>query len=147
MSSKKKKSSRPESSTVGALRALPFGLAAFAVSSLATALAASVIAYATPDPGKYVFPLGLAALYLSAVVGGFVARKRNGGLSLLTGALCGLSEVAAALLLSLLIPTSASTGLSPAAVFCTRLPVVGFSVLGAYLASAERKKKHRRRKR
>ena len=147
MSSKKRKSTRPEPSPLGALCAIPLGLAAFAVSSVLTAIVASVIAYATPDPGKYVFPLGLAALYLSAGVGGFVARKRNGGLSLLTGALCGLAEAAAALLLSLLIPTSASAGLSSAAIFCTRIPIVGLSVLGAYLASAERKKKHRRRKR
>lgn len=147
MSVKKKKTSRAEPSPIGSVRSLLPGLAAFGASSLLTSIAAAVIAYATSDPGKYVFPAGLTALYLSACVGGFVARKRSGGLSLLTGALCGIAQVAVTLLLSLLVPDAASSGLSPTAIFCTRLPIVGLSVLGAYLASAERKKKHHRRKR
>lgn len=145
MNSKKKKNARPEPSMMGAIRAIPVGLAAFGASALLTALVASVIAYATPDPGKYVFPFGLAALYLSSGVGGFVARKRSGGLSLLTGALCGIAQVAVALIISLIIPESLSAGLSPVAVFCTRLPTVGISVIGAYLASTKPKKKHRRK--
>ncbi len=140
----KNKKNRPEPSAVGAIASAPFGALVFLAASLLTSLLASLLAYSTADPGKYVFPLGLVALYLSAVAGGFAAYKHHRGLALMTGFFCGLACVALSLLVSLLIPASYSPGLSPAALFFTRLPVIPMSVVGAYLASVKRKKKRRR---
>ena len=142
---KSKKKARPEPSALGAVIAAPKGAAVFTVASLILSLPASLTAYFTPDPGSYVLPCGLAALYISAAVGGFVSYKQHGGLALLTGLFCGLVSIAISLLLSLAIPIGYSMQPSPAAVFLTRLPILPISVVGACAASAKRKKKKRKK--
>ena len=143
---KNKKKSRPEPSMLGALVAAPRGLLFFLISSVITAVPAALIAYLTADPGSFVFPIGLVALYISAAVGGFAAYKAHGGLALMTGAFCGLACIAASLLLSLIMPQSISPHLSGAALFGTRLPIAAMSIVGAYLASVKRTKKRKKRR-
>jgi putative membrane protein (TIGR04086 family) len=130
----------------GALKSILPGLIVFLICALIMSFVASIIAYATYDPGQVVFPLGLLALYISSCIGGFVACRKNGGLALLTGTIFGIAAVCTTLLLALLIPTS-SPRLSVAVILCTRLPVIGISVLGAYLSTIEKRKKKRHKKR
>ena len=141
----KKKKNRPEPSFVGAVSSAPMGALIFLAASLITSLPASLLAYSTADPGKYVFPFGLAALYLSAAAGGFASFKRHRGLALATGFFCGLACVAVSLLLSLLIPAQYSPDVSPAVLFLTRLPIILMTVLGSFIASAKPRKKRKRR--
>ena len=143
---KNKKKNRPEPSVLGALIAAPRGLLFFLLSSVITAVPAALIAYLTADPGSFVFPTGLAALYISALIGGFGAYKSHGGLALMTGFFCGLACIAASLLLSLILPQSISPHLSGATLFGTRLPIAATSIVGAYLASVKKSKKRKKRR-
>ena len=141
----KKRKNKPEPSVGGALKFSLYGVIAFIISALITSLAASLIAYSTPDPGSSLLPIGLAALYVSALIGGFVAYKFHRGLTLITGLFCGLGCIAVSLLLSLLIP--GQTGdFSPLTVFLSRLPVIPCSVLGSFLASAKPRRRKKRKR-
>ncbi len=142
---KNKKKQKPEPSVVGALIAAPRGTAVFAASALITSLPAAIIAYSTSDPGAYILPLGLVALYISAAAGGFAAYKFHGGLALFSGLFSGLASVAISLLLSLILPLGTSPEVSPAVLLLTRAPILVLSIVGAYLASVKRKNKKKRR--
>jgi len=89
---KNRKKQKAEPSALGALAAAPRGMAVFAAAALVTSFPAAIIAYATPDPGSYVLPCGLCALYISSAAGGFAAYKFHGGLALLSGLFCGLDK-------------------------------------------------------
>ena len=146
MKSKKKRSPRPEASAMGALKAFFTGLAVFICVAVPTVFAAAAVAILTPDPGVAVLPLGLAALYASSFAGGFAACRKNGGMALLSGAICGVGLVLITLLASLALPGSLSFDGTPTAIFCTRLPIIAASVLGAYAATVKRAPKRRKRR-
>ena len=142
---KNKKKPKAEPSVLGALAAAPRGMAVFAAAALITSFPAAIIAYATSDPGSYVLPCGLCALYISSAAGGFAAYKFHGGLALLSGLFCGLAAAALSLLLSLILPLGTSPDVSAGVLLLSRLPIILLSVIGAYLASAKRKKKKKRK--
>ena len=146
MKSKNKRAPRPEPSFLGALKALWVGLAVFLCTSVLTSLVAAAVACTTPDPGSTVTALGLAVLYVASFFGGFATCRKNGGLALISGSLCGVALTVTTLLASLLIPDAFAFGGSPAAVLCTRLPTIALSVLGAYAATVRRAPKKRRRR-
>jgi len=138
----KKRKNKPEPSIGGALKFSLYGVITFIISALITSLAAALIAYSTQDPGSSLFPLGLAALYISALAGGFAAYKCHRGLALITGLFCGLACIAVSLLISLFMPAG---DFSPLTVFLSRLPILPCSAVGAAIASVKPRKKRRKR--
>lgn len=120
-----------------------------AIGLLLSVLLAVVIALCilgAADPDALVFPLSLAALYVSAFVSGFVASKINGGGELPSGGLAGLVFMLSYMLVCLFFPTdlSARYGFFVAVFF--RALIVIIAILGGYAASARPQKKHRPRR-
>lgn len=99
------------------------------------------------DPDALVFPLSLAALYVSAFVSGFVATKINGGGALPSGGLAGLIYMLAYMLVSLFFPAelSAKYGFFVALFF--RALIIIFAILGGYAANAKPHRSHKPKRR
>ena len=65
------------------------GFVIAALSGVALVFLAGLICMYTEDPRVMIKPLGIAALYLSAIIGGIVAAKINKIQGLLTGSVVG----------------------------------------------------------
>ncbi len=105
---------------------------------------ASLIAYFTPDPDRWVRPLGLGASFLTALLGGMVTARIHKSSALLCGLLHGCACTVLMLLTALLLKSLAS-GYTPM-VSC--LLHTGFflcSVAGAYLGLPRVGKSKKRR--
>ncbi len=105
---------------------------------------ASLIAYFTTDPDRWIRPLGLCASYLTALLGGAAATRIHKRSALLCGLLLGCACTVLMLLPALLLKPL-SSGYSPM-VSC--LLHTGFflcSVAGAYLGLPRVEKSKKRR--
>ena len=65
------------------------GVGVALLCSILMLLIGAMICQRSEDPQAIILPWGLGALYLSALIGGTVSVRRNGGAALLCGALCG----------------------------------------------------------
>ena len=139
---KKAKNSSVRSGWKSAALALGFSLGIGAVFILLAALAASF----TPDPGRLIFPLAVAAAGLTYLFAGMIAAKLRPDAPLAAGAVNGLILAAISLALSLLFRKRATV--FPA--YVTALLHAGMillSLLGAYLYVLKKRKQPRRKKR
>ncbi len=107
------------------------------VSALLLLLLFCCIANAMEDPDSILKPLGLCALYLSAVMSG-IGAVRLSGAGPISGALSGLFTALLVFLLSA-FPFPDGGFSSIQSLFLT-LAVIPFSVLGAVLGQRKRKK-------
>lgn len=138
---KKRPHRAPEPTPRSALGAAPMGILASSLCAGILILIFAGVALAFPDVTALPGVLGYAALYVSAIVGGFVARKRCGGMILL----CGLYTGGATVLITLLISPTVGAGITFARALLTRLPIIPIAVLGGLVASYRPVKKRRRR--
>ena len=141
MSNKKKKhisGEAQEASLLSLLRSTlkgaAIGLALSAI--LAVIICASIIGLDNPD--TLVFPLSLAALYVSAFIAGVVATRINGGAALLSGLLSGGFFMLSYMLVSLFFPAELSARYGFLASFLFHALIIVFSLLGGYAATAKR---------
>lgn len=101
----------------------------------------SLVAYFTPDPNRWILPLGILAAALTALLGGVYAIRLHGHAAFLCGLSVGCVLFAVMLLASLfLIPLASGY---PAWVSC--LLHVGFLVLSVAGAVIGKKKPKRRK--
>ena len=128
-----------------------FALPVTAVVGLILLLIVTAVAYADPDPDRLTAPLSLAALGLTALLGGLVAARRGQGRSLLCGLTLGL-------LLTLLLLGSSlffgeeqrnqlTLGFPAPAIWLLRGGVILLSALGGKLGgrrNSQNKHRHRR---
>lgn len=122
--------------------ALGLTLGIGAVILLLAALAASF----TPDPGRLIRPLAIAAAGLTYLFAGMIAAKLRPDAPLAAGAINGLILAAISLAFSLLFRKSATA--FPA--YLTALLHAGMillSLLGAYLYVLKKRKQPRKKKR
>ncbi len=128
-----------------ALLSALFSIGAAAATAAAILMIGAAFLLLSEDPAALYFPVGAAALYAGALVGGFAAEKRfrKGPLS---GLLCGVPIAVVSALCGLFVK-SVPTGrpvLLTAALF---LLIPAASVLGAYFAGKRKKKRPSMRKR
>ena len=93
-------------------------------------LICSVIAYFLPDPLSFILPLSYLAMGITALAGGWIAGRLQGGAPLIVGLTNGMLLVAASLIVSLFF-RSLSNGYSAplSAILHAAVPVLSF--LGA----------------
>ncbi len=125
-----------QSSLFGAL----FGM----IAAVILLFAVTAIGYATPDPCSLTTPLALAAHYLSSVVAGFAAIRRQRSTALLCGSLGGLFLMLVFLVLSLLLKGQADGGFYGISSLLLRLFMLPSAAIGAFLGLPRSTKKRPR---
>jgi cbb3-type cytochrome oxidase subunit 3 len=130
----------------GGLRGALFALIALIVLSIA----ATAIAYGTPDPDALTTPLSLCVLALAPLTGGWIAYRagRRGGCTsrLLCGLLCAAITLSLLFCLSLCLPDDLRGQWPSSLAWGLRGGILAFCLLGTVMAAyAPRKKKKRRR--
>ena len=132
----------PAEGGLGGMTALLSSCAAGAggglLSALILCLGGALICSLSSDPHGLILPLSLAALYLSALLGGGIALRRHKSAPLLCGALCGAMMLLTLLLLSLFFDEKTEGSLSPALSLLLRALIPFFSILGARMAVKRR---------
>lgn len=124
------------------LRGMPLTLALTALVGLLTVTVAAVVAFAGKDPTAQIWPLSMAALAVTSLVGGFIAARRAenraGFSAVVSGCLFAALLTIPALLLSGGEGQTAAA-LNPAVLWLIRLGVVLLHGLGALFARPRRK--------
>ena len=119
------------------------GFGAAVVSALVLWVVASLIAYACDDPDSVVGALGLSVIYLSALIGGFVAVRYNKKDALICGMLSGAMLTLLFFVISLLFEDNSSYSLLTELLL--RGAMMLMSVFGAF-AGLHRKDRRRKRR-
>ncbi len=122
-----------------ALRAGLFSLPVTLVIGLIFLLIAAGVAYVNPDPDRLLTPLGLCALGLCALCGGFVSARRGGCAPVLCSAVGGVLFGLCLFLGSLILEDAAagdaalSMGLSSAATAGLYVGITALEIVGALI--------------
>ncbi len=111
---------------------------------LALALLLSYLLYQTADPGKYVTPVALSALYISAFIGGFTSSRLNKGSALLCGVSVGAMLTVLTFLLSLAVNGRLSADYGLAGSLALRAAIIVCSVIGAYVGAMKKEQNKKR---
>ena len=123
---------------------------AIAISAL-LAVVLSYVLYKTDDPTRYLTPVALSVLYISALMGGFRAVRFNKGSALLCGLITGVLLLAVTFIFSLPIKQSLSSDHSILNAVALRAAVVVCSIIGAFIGISKpnpdkkRRKNHKKR--
>lgn len=147
INTKHKRIKRHYSPSPSPLRAAAIGLVATILVSAVTLFFFSMIIFTTPDPGSCVLVGGLAALYISSFIGGFIAAMSDHDDALLCGLLNGAGILVLLLVLSLILPAERVSELGFWASALLHLVAIPFSMLGAYAASSLIRSRTQRRRR
>ena len=107
--------------------------------------AAAWIAYAQPDPARYMMPLSMVVLYLGALCCGIVAVRRDGQTLLICLAGGGVF-LTVILLLSCLPLPGTGTGFSPVVSAAAHAGILLASLLGGWLGGRKRTRPHGKHK-
>ena len=106
-------------------------LRAFALTlciGLGMILACSVVAYFLPDPLSAIPPLSYLAMGVTALAGGWIAGKLQGGAPLIVGLINGMLLIAAALIVSLFFRSLSSGYSAPfSALLHAAVPLLSFA--------------------
>ncbi len=93
------------------------------------------VIYRSSDPDKLIIPVSLAALYLTAVFGGFIITMINRKAALICGAISGGLLLVATFLLSFATAPFPYEAYSGTTGVMLRFAIIPASLFGAYLAS------------
>lgn len=115
-------------------------LAVTVVMGLLLLLFFSLVLLSTNDPGRFVGGAGLAALLLTAMIGGTVCVRLYGRRS---PVLCGL-VMGVCLVVAVTLPALFSPGGTHAAAMLLRMPVLPCALLGACVGAKQKKRRRRR---
>ena len=127
------------------LSAAKASLIALATSFLLT-LILSAVTVKLSDPTALLTPLSLAALYLSAFVGGFFSLRDKGDSPLTLGASAGVLFMILQKLVSLFLPSELGSNHKFLTSALLHILIILFSCLGAYAALKMKKSKKRKRR-
>lgn len=117
-----------------------FALAVTAAVGLLLLLFLSAVLLSTNDPGRYATGAGLAALLLTAMIGGTVCVRLYGRRS---PVLCGLL-MGACLVVAVSVPSLFHPGTTHASAFLLRTLALPCALLGAFLGAKQKKRRRRR---
>ncbi len=119
-----------------------FGSLCGLICSAALLFLVSFVCYRSPDPDSLILPLSLGALYLSCLVGGFAAVKRQRASALLCGGMAGLFLGAFFLVLSLFLRSSQQDSFSLTLSILLRVLMLPASSIGGFLGLGRPRKRH-----
>lgn len=110
----------------------------------------SAIIYQTDDPAIYVAPAAYSVLYVSALMGGFMAARFNKKSALLCGLIVGCGLILLTFIISLTIPKELSTDYGIIENISLRLAIIVCSIIGAFIGVSDRstvkkRKNHKKR--
>lgn len=118
-----------------------------AIGSVLTLILSAVV-YSLADPNRYITPVAFCILYISALLGGFLSAKFNGGSALLCGGLYAVMMLVTMFLVSLFFDGSYSADRSLPLAVGLRGVAAGLSIAGAMIgAHKPRTAKKRKSKR
>ena len=121
------------------------GALASIILILIMAIVLSYLLSKAADPIRLVTPTALCALYISALIGGFIATRLNKCSALLCGICVGTAIAALGFIISLTISDSLSSGASTSRSLMLRLSIIVCSVIGSYIGNLKKtpsKKRH-----
>lgn len=121
------------SSVTTILKSSLLGAGGGLLASLLLLLGGTILCLCTTDPGSLILPTGLLALYLSAMVGGFLAIRHHKKEPLPCGALCGALMMLFFLFLSFFFASESGKQFSLGISLLLRALIPFFSILGARL--------------
>ena len=103
------------------------------LSALILALIGAIVCISSADPHSLMIPISLIALYLSAMIGGWITVRLHKKAPLPCGTLCGAMMLFLLVLLSLFFDKKEGGGFSLGISLLLRALVPFFSILGARL--------------
>ena len=112
---------------------------------ISVVLAAALCAAATlsEDPMSLIFPMSLAALYISAFLSGLFCMRKMGEGALLLGIFSGGLFMLTYMFISLFLPNEMSASRPFFTVLILRSLIIVFSILGAYAGRGRRSQKRK----
>ncbi len=125
-------------SVPGLLKSSAIGAGCGLLFSLLLALIGAVICICSSDPHALIVPVGLIALYFSALLGGWIAIRHHKSAPLPCGVICGAMMLLLFLLVSLFFDKTKSNGFSFGISLLLRALLPFFSLLGARMGMKRR---------
>ena len=147
VSRKRSRLNLPRVKERGFLRCSLIGAASSIGIALILGVVVSLILFNTGDPLKLIVPSALSVLYISTLLGGYIASRINKRSAALCGLLSAVTVLFVFLLISLFIPVSHSSGYDIFGAIGLRLAVIVSSVVGAFIGTYNKKVTKKRRKR
>ena len=142
----KKRSHRESASTTpNLMRDVGKGILISMGIALLCNLAATTIAYFTPDPVTLARPLGLAAAAITALLGGLITTRIHRHAALLCGLANGCAMITVLLLLSFCVKPLAS-GYSLGVTLVLHIAYLVLSLVGAFLGTYRKPKSTAKRR-
>ena len=118
-----------------------FGSLCGLITSVLLLFAVTIICYRVADPEPLMQPLSLGALYLSCLVSGFAAIKRQRAAALLCGGLAGLGLLVFFLILSIFLRQAQESDLTLAHSLMIRFFMLPVACIGGFLGLGKPKRR------
>ncbi len=128
------------------VRSSLFGTAIGIASAFVLMIAGTFICYSAGDPNAFVDTAALVSLYMSSLVCGFSAVKKNRSSALLCGTLSGIFMMLFFALCSLFFGADLEAAFDFPLSVLLRVAIIAASVLGGYVGLQRENKKKRTRK-
>ena len=143
---KRKRRTEKENGATSVVKSSLWGILASLGAFVVLWLAASFVAYSCNDPDAMLPILAFIALYLSALVGGFVASKNYGDGGIVSGGICGAAFAFLLLFLSFTFGKEYSSGYGAMMSIMLRALVMVFAIVGGFIGTQKRKRRRPRRR-
>ena len=123
-----------------------FGAMIGIVSAFVFMTAGAFVCYLTSDPNAFVDVTALVSLYISSLVCGFAAAKKNRSSALLCGSLSGIFMMLFFVVCSLFFDSNSEAAFDFPISVLLRVAMIAVSVLGGYLGTKKGNSKKKNRK-
>lgn len=124
-----------------------FGIAIGMVCALILTVVGTLLCYSAKDPDALITPTALAVLYLSSMVAGFAAVRKNRSSALICGALSGALMMLLFLFCSIFLKGNAFSSFKFPLSLLLRFFMIAAAILGGYIGLCRKNISHRPRKR
>ncbi len=142
---RKRSANRPSSASetgfgnvTGLLKSSAMGIGGGILSACLLALIGTAVCAYSSDPHGLILPLGLIALYLASMIGGWITLRCHKSAPLLCGAVSGGGTLLLVFLVSLFLGKSGDSSLSLGLSLLLHTLIPFFSVLGARMGVKRR---------
>ena len=123
-----------------------FGAMVGIVSAFVFMTAGAFVCYLTSDPNAFVDVTALVSLYISSLICGFAAVKKNRSSALLCGSLSGIFMMLFFVICSLFFDSNSEAAFDFPISVLLRVAMIAVSVLGGYLGTKKGSSRKKNRK-
>lgn len=124
-----------------------FGTAIGVICALILTVVGTLLCYSAKDPDTLITPVAFAVLYLSSMVAGFAAVRKNRSSALLCGGLSGALIMLLFLFCSIFLKGNAPSPIKFPLSLLLRFFMIVAAILGGYIGLGRKNTSHRPRKR